>query len=96
MHISNNSQSASNNGAFNHVVYYLLKIKVGGWKQMNTGLKYLLQYFSIFMKIYQVVSNEELITEIPGGPKKNLPKIHFHITKVKRKFSQKMFLRILI
>ena len=63
---------------------------------MNTGLKYLLQYFSIFMKIYQVVSNEELITEIPGGPKKNLPKIHFHITKVKRKFSQKMFLRILI
>ena len=44
---------------------------------MNTGLKYLLQYFSIFMKIYQVVSNEELITEIPGGPKKTCLKYIF-------------------
>lgn len=44
---------------------------------MNTCLKYLSQYFSIFMKIYQDVSNEKLISEIPGGPKKTCLKFIF-------------------
>ena len=31
------------------------------------------------------------IKTVPGGPKRKVPKINFPMTKVKRKFCQKMF-----